>query len=148
MRKPKPKLKLNIGGTGRQRKRVATYPIYKEDEENSEIIPEQPELEEIPTTKEVRIEEETSSKTVLTYEVLWDKEMERPQVMRIVISNEKFLNNILKELNKNLARFEWSPLVWCKNPEHTEISAIGKINEKNLMELENFIDKIKSDYSA
>ena len=141
----KPKRQISIGGTGRQGKRVATYPIYKE---NPRDIPKQPKLENTPTIEEARIKEKVSSKIALTYKVLWDKEMEHPQVMRIRISNEKFLNNILEGLNKNLARFEWSPLVWCENPEHTEISAIGKINETNVMELENFIDEIKSDYSA
>ena len=145
MKKPKPKLRMNIGGTGRQRKRVATYPIYERDPEN---VPEQQEVEETPTIEEAKGKEEISSRITLTYKVLWDKEMEHSQVMRIEISNEKFLNNILEGLNKNLARFEWSPLVWCENQEHTEISAIGKINEKNVMELESFIDEIKSDYST
>ena len=147
MRKPKlkPKRQISIGGTGRQGKRVATYPIY---EENPGDIPEQPKLEDTPTIEEAKIKEEISSRIILTYKVLWNKEMEHPQVIRIKISNENFLNDILEGLNKNLARFEWSPLIWCKNPEHIEISAIGEVNEENIIELENFIDEIKSNCSA
>ena len=141
----KPKVVINIGGTGRQGKRVATFPIYEKDPED---IPEQPKPEEIPTIEEAKIEKEISSRIVLSYEVLWNKKMEHPQVVRIKISNESFLNDILEGLNKNLARFEWSPIIWCENQEHTEISAIGEINEKNIMELENFIDEIKSNCSA
>lgn len=136
--------RIKIKGTERTSKRGATYPIYKKDIED---IPERPEPEEKPTIKEVEAKEETSSKITPAYVVLWNKKMRCLQIIRIEVSNENFLKNILEGLNKNLARFEWSPIVWCENPEHTEISAIGKINEKNVMELENFIDEIKSNYS-
>jgi len=137
--------RIKIKGTERTGKRGATYPIYEKDIED---IPERPESEEKPIIKEAEAKEETSSEITPAYGVLWNKKMQCLQIIRIEVSNENFLKNILEGLNKNLARFEWSPLVWCENPEHTEISAIGKINEKNVMELEDFIDEIKSDYSA
>jgi len=81
--------------------------------------------------------------------VLWDKEKTSAQVIKITVSDENFLKAILKELNRNLkseTKFEWSPLVWSEDPECTTINAIAKVSENDMMELENFIDEIKSSY--
>ena len=76
----------------------------------------------------------------------WDEERASAQIIKIIVSDKNFLKAILKELDKNLkseTKFEWSPLVWSENLEHTTINAIAKVNENNITELENFIDKIK-----
>ena len=118
-----------------------------DDEKKSESTPEHPREESI--IKETGIEEEVSSKIVPAYKVLWDKEKASAQVIKITVSDENFLKAILKELNRNLkseTKFEWSPLVWSEDLEHTTINAIAKVSENDIMELENFIDEIKSSY--
>ena len=79
----------------------------------------------------------------------WDEERASAQIIKIIVSDKNFLKAILKKLDKNLkseTRFGWSPVVWCEDPEHNTINAIAKVSENNIMELENFIDEIKSSY--
>jgi hypothetical protein len=142
---------IPIGKTGRRGKRIATYPVYKRDsKEEPENIPEYP--KEKSTTREAETKKEASHKIAPVYKVLWDKGNTSTQVIRITVSDEDFLEAILKELTRNLKserEFEWGPLIWCKDSEHTTINAIvKKINENNIIELESFIDKIKSSYST
>ena len=117
------------------------------DEEESESIPECPKEE--PVIEEARIEKEIFSEITPTYEVQWDEERASAQIIKIIVSDKNFLKAILKELDKNLkseTRFGWSPLVWSEDPERAIINAIAKVSENDIMELENFIDEIKSSY--
>jgi hypothetical protein len=143
MRKKKPTAKIHI--KNRKSKAEVFYPIYKKGSKESESISECPNEE--PITEETEIEKKVSSEITPTYKVLWDEKKTSTQIIRILVSDKDFLKAILKELNRNLTRFEWSPVVWCWDLENTTINAIAKINENNIAELKNFIDEIKSSYS-
>ena len=133
-------------GKTRDGKNIPTfYYVEKGSKKESESIPECPNKE--PLTEETEIEEEVSSEITPTYKVLWDEKKTSVQIIRILVLDKNFLKVILEELNRNLTRFEWSPVVWCWDLENTTINAIAEINENNIAELKNFIDGIKSSYN-
>ncbi len=137
-------------GKTRDGKNIPTYYYVKKGSREEPGSPEHPKEE--PIIKEAEIEEEASPKMALVHEVQWNKEIKHTQTIRIKVSDKNFLRAILKKLNGNIkseTEFEWSPLVWCEDPEHTTINAIVKeINENDMIELESFINEIKSTYSV